>query len=812
MQSMSRWIALASVGGSLAMSLPSGGCSSSSTQSGDGGLDAAPDRSSSCGNGIVEPGEECDPGPDAGPATVTGCNDCTWFCIADTLNGDALCDDHNPCNGTEKCAGAKSTATPHTCAKGTPLAEGASCGMGVFCHGGMCAAGVCGDGVVDPGEECDQGSNNGTGMGCETSCMFTCVSSDSTRNCAVTSACAGPGTCDDTTHVCAPGTPAADGTACGAGAGGQVCVAGACVLVDCGDGVVEPPEQCDFGPGNGIGTGCEGNCTFSCTLSPNSCVSPDICAGANVCTAVVVSGASGQKCERQAAPADGTACAVGGMCQNQLCATANCGNGKVDTGEECDWGQANVAGSGCEPDCTFSCSSSSLSTNVCTGIDPCSASPQACQAVAGPAGVTNGGKHCVAATALASCGACPGGDICVANVCEANRCGDGCVVAPETCDPPNGTTCDSSCHAVVCGDGILEGAEQCDDGNTTNLDGCDSNCNFEQEMRTTSLVFFGSTDAFCTTNALGSQAITATGLGAIQKGINADVIAGVTNMIFKFTGSGAEPADLTGTTGPVTLGSLAGVPQDADAGADGGQADGGGYRGNSDVDWWYTVDPTMIDPVARTPLTALTGTYANKTLTTTSGEITVKMNLSGSAARLDLWGARLQIVMGTATAPAMSSNGMPPGHLASEHIKPGLMSCQTAGVGSNGPTGELCGNTRAASFAAVVCPAIIATGGEAACDEGYTAANSLLDVFVGGCSSQGVGIINATQPDQTDPTATFPAGTTKPYRLSASGSAAALDTCKDSSTPPKTVPLATCLAGLAYSSDFQFQSDRVIVK
>src|SRR5580692_5662447 len=134
MQSMSRWIALASMGGSLAVSLPSGGCSSSSTQSGDGGVDDAKDTSSVC---------ECDPGPDAGPPALTGCNkDCTWFCIADTLNGDALCDDHNPCNGTETCAGAESGATPHTCTKGTPLADGASCGMGVFCHGGMCAAGV----------------------------------------------------------------------------------------------------------------------------------------------------------------------------------------------------------------------------------------------------------------------------------------------------------------------------------------------------------------------------------------------------------------------------------------------------------------------------------------------------------------------------------------------------------------------------------------------------------------------------------------------------------------------------------------------
>src|ERR1019366_7504128 len=38
------------------------------------------------------------------------------------------------------------------------------------------------------------------------------------------------------------------------------------------------------------------------------------------------------------------------------------------------------------------------------------------------------------------------------------------------------------------------------------------------------------------------------------------------------------------------------------------------------------------------------------------------------------------------------------------------------------------------------------------------------------------------------------------------------DTCTDGSTPAKTVPLATGLTGLAYSSAFQVQTDRIIVK
>jgi hypothetical protein len=52
-------------------------------------------------------------------------------------------------------------------------------------------------------------------------------------------------------------------------------------------------------------------------------------------------------------------------------------------------------------------------------------------------------------------------------------CGDGFTDAPETCDPPDGVTCNAACRAIVCGDGTVEGPEQCDppDGIT-----CDAGC------------------------------------------------------------------------------------------------------------------------------------------------------------------------------------------------------------------------------------------------------------------------------------------------------------------------------------------------
>lgn len=75
-------------------------------------------------------------------------------------------------------------------------------------------------------------------------------------------------------------------------------------------------------------------------------------------------------------------------------------------------------------------------------------------------------------------------------------CGDGNRDAGEACDPPNGTTCDTSCQTIpiVCGNGILQSGEECDDGNTENKDGCSQNCQIEQCKHE---------NAECTINASG---------------------------------------------------------------------------------------------------------------------------------------------------------------------------------------------------------------------------------------------------------------------------------------------------------------------
>lgn len=106
---------------------------------------------------------------------------------------------------------------------------------------------VCGDGVIEGHEQCDDG--NGTpGDGCEPDCTFTCqVNAD----CDDGDPCSGTETCNTTLHRCVAGTPEADGTACTYQGMSTVCVSGRCgkpctMDSDCDDGnPCNGTETCD---------------------------------------------------------------------------------------------------------------------------------------------------------------------------------------------------------------------------------------------------------------------------------------------------------------------------------------------------------------------------------------------------------------------------------------------------------------------------------------------------------------------------------------------------------------------------------------
>ena len=225
-----------------------------------------------CGDGILQPllGEECDDGnSNNSDACIVGCR-------------NARCGDGFRERGVEQCEPPNTPTCDATCHTIVPPR--------------------CGDHVVDPGEQCDDGNN-----------------SDS----------------DDCTNNC------------------QVAV--------CGDGLVHtkgtPPfEECDDG-NTTPGDGCSATCTRECGngvidggcsqgLVHQACSTNDQCdtslgAGDGVCVH--------EACD----PGLANLCQPGPtMCSN-FCQIAACGNGEVECDEECDLGPANgVPGSGCTATCT----------------------------------------------------------------------------------------------------------------------------------------------------------------------------------------------------------------------------------------------------------------------------------------------------------------------------------------------------------------------------------------------------------------------------------------------------------------------------
>jgi hypothetical protein len=93
---------------------------------------------------------------------------------------------------------------------------------------------------------------------------------------------------------------------------GRVCVGYLCLIRECGDGWVDEAagEECDLGPGNNLpGSGCEPDCTFTCTEDAD-CDDGDICSGAELCNL------SNHRCIPDTSvsiPANGTPCQIPGV-------------------------------------------------------------------------------------------------------------------------------------------------------------------------------------------------------------------------------------------------------------------------------------------------------------------------------------------------------------------------------------------------------------------------------------------------------------------------------------------------------------------
>jgi cysteine-rich repeat protein len=123
-----------------------------------------------CGNGLVDPGEECDDGNN------TDGDGCDSTCMSEPFCGDGNldegegCDDGNNIDG-DGCSAACTVES--FCGDGF-LDEGEYCDDGNNQDGDGCDSNCmiepfCGDGKLDPGEQCDDG-NNENGDGCSAMC------------------------------------------------------------------------------------------------------------------------------------------------------------------------------------------------------------------------------------------------------------------------------------------------------------------------------------------------------------------------------------------------------------------------------------------------------------------------------------------------------------------------------------------------------------------------------------------------------------------------------------------------------------------
>jgi cysteine-rich repeat protein len=274
-----------------------------------------------CGNSIIEQGEECDDGNSNNQDACT--NQCQLARCGDTIvqvGAGEECDDGNSNNQdgcTNQCQFAR-------CGDGF-RGPGEECDNGDANNSNTgtctitCRNSRCGDGFVQPGEGCDEGDQQNSNTG---SCTRTCQPA----RCGDNLVQAGVEDCDD-----------------GNTSNGDGC-SSSCQIESpvCGNGVVEQGEQCDNGNNDDNGA-----CTLECTTA--RCGDQHIYAGVEQCDFGDLLNNDNGECTSD-------------------CQRARCGDNFVQSGngEECDDGN-NRNGDGCSVDCQIESTASTNPTTSCTG-------------------------------------------------------------------------------------------------------------------------------------------------------------------------------------------------------------------------------------------------------------------------------------------------------------------------------------------------------------------------------------------------------------------------------------------------------------
>ena len=510
-------------------------CDDGNTVNGD--LCSSQCRLEGCGNGTLDPGEQCD---DSNTNPGDGCSATCRFeaCGNGLLDPGEQCDDNNNVN-TDSCNNCQNAR----CGDGVVRIGVEECDGGANCSAN-CTIQICGNGIIDPGEQCDD-DNLVNGDGCSgnghpllNACKFEFCGDKlkgASETCDYTDiavSASGNGACnrDCTTAACgdaklSPFAPSNE--QCDLGTVNNALNMGcspACQLDHCGDGNPDGIEQCDNGTSNSANGPCLPWCRFA------TCGDGVVESASS--TATVPSGV--ELCDN--GPQNGaTTCAYGltscTTCSATTCQpvtlntamtqTRFCGDGYVNSAtplagvlvgpETCDngtLGSPSFPANGSNV-CPYNTSCTTCKTD-CTGAMMPTFGQCGDGTVNGPTekcdfGATNNTTTLPTSCPYnSSCTTCPAGCTTVTAVVSGGRCGDGNInstpatgvfpVGPETCD--NGlanttdvdcpwastmvgsmcTKCSTSCVALTtvphyCGDG------QCDIGfEVPGAGGCSADC------------------------------------------------------------------------------------------------------------------------------------------------------------------------------------------------------------------------------------------------------------------------------------------------------------------------------------------------
>ncbi len=328
----------------------------------------------------------------------------------------------------------------------------------------VAGASPCGNGVVDPGEQCD-----GTELGDHSCVSFAGLPNGLLRcvDCQIDAAAC---------HDCGNGLIEAGPEACdGENLGGESCASQGFVTGElaCTSDCRLDRSACEQGCGNSImeeGEACDGadlgrlscadlgflwghlSCTTDCGLDTTGCVGTcgdgvldplEDCDGTDF---------GAQTC-LSAAGRDAGSLVCTSDCHLDVSDCHECGNGIIEVDEQCDGpslrgetcltrGHAGGVLS-CTPDCTYD-------ESLC-GASPCGN------------GALDAGEQC-------------DGSNLDGESCASLGLGTGALACHGSCLFDTG-----GCSPVVtaCGNGLVEAGEQCDDGNLVPADGCDATCQVE---------------------------------------------------------------------------------------------------------------------------------------------------------------------------------------------------------------------------------------------------------------------------------------------------------------------------------------------